>query len=369
MLTRTDLQKFVADPSTKSRVELAHELGGVVDGAAITEREREIAAEIFRLMARDAEVEVRAALAASLRASPKLPRDVALKLAADVDQVSLPLLEFSPALSDADLVAIIRAGGDTKQTAIARRDALSPTVASSIAEDAGPVAVTAMLANQTAMVSDAALATVLDRLGANEQVQVGLAHRPRLPVNVAERLVGLAGDSLQQYVVARHAVSPDVAADLVLRAREHATIGLSLASSEEDVQALVDSLHAGGRLTETLVTRALCTGDIDFFERALARIAGIPVTNAYALVHDPVGLQRLVARCGFSSGFLTTARAVIEIAHDLQLSGADQDRGGFAARMIERVLTQFAGETGADDSEYLLRRLAKLNESRSPTTG
>ena len=77
--------------------------------------------EILRVMAADAAELVRRALAVTLKESPLVPRDVALRLARDVETISLPLLTFSPVFLDGDLADIVRLGGPVRQLAIAKR--------------------------------------------------------------------------------------------------------------------------------------------------------------------------------------------------------------------------------------------------------
>lgn len=50
----------------------------------------------------------------TLRASPVIPRALALKLAKDVDSVALPILSASPAFTDDDLIEIARLGGPAR---------------------------------------------------------------------------------------------------------------------------------------------------------------------------------------------------------------------------------------------------------------
>ena len=49
----------------------------------------------------------------------------------------------------------------------------------------------------------------------------------------------------------------------------------------------VTQLRAKGRLTPALILRALCMGEIRFFEAAAAELAGIPFENAQVLARDP----------------------------------------------------------------------------------
>ena len=67
-------------------------------------REREIAEQIFRLLVKDTALAVREALAARIKNNPEIPRDIVLHMAADVEQVAVPVLEASAVFSDADLV-------------------------------------------------------------------------------------------------------------------------------------------------------------------------------------------------------------------------------------------------------------------------
>ena len=77
---------------------------------------------------------MRRALAVTLKASDALPRDVALRLSRDIDSIAGPVLAFSPAFSDEDLVEIVRASSEAKQIAVAERAALSAPVAGAVAQ-------------------------------------------------------------------------------------------------------------------------------------------------------------------------------------------------------------------------------------------
>jgi len=128
------------------------------------------------------------------------------------------------------------------------------------------------------------------------------------------------------------------------------------------VLKLVEQLHAGGRLTPTLVVRALCMGDLTFFEAALARRAGIPAANAYTLVHDrgQMGLARLFEKAEMPAGMLKIARIGVTTAEELSLTSGD-DRERFRKVMIERVLTQIDEDIDADNLDYLVGKLGKKN--------
>src|SRR6201996_3971588 len=115
-LTEDDLRMLVKGPTADDRALAAHKLCRAVDRDNLSREELAQAHEILRLMSRDATELVRRALAITLKASPVLPRDVALKLARDVETIATPVLNFSPAFTDEDLIELVRSGSATRQT-------------------------------------------------------------------------------------------------------------------------------------------------------------------------------------------------------------------------------------------------------------
>src|SRR5215469_18861005 len=107
-LTEADIRLLVRGQKPEERALVAHRLCRRIDRLELKSDERAEAQEILRLLAADAAEQVRRALAVTLKASPLVPRDVANRLARDVESIALPVLNFSPAFSDDDLVEIVR---------------------------------------------------------------------------------------------------------------------------------------------------------------------------------------------------------------------------------------------------------------------
>jgi len=369
-LTESDVSKLLADPSADNRAETAAKLALQFDQGNLSSSERAMAEQIFRIMVKDAEVRVREALSINLKENPNVPHDVAVTLAKDVDQVALPVLQFSDILSDDDLVQIVRSQNPSKQKAIAERAHVSATVAEAIVEDADKDAVVALVANEGAEISEKSLGKVIDKFGADEDIQAPMVRRSVLPVTIVERLVHQVSENLREHLLTHHEMPPSMAADLILQARERATISLSTDSSEDDVERLVNQLYDNGRLTPSIVLRALCMGDMKFFEYAMARRVGIPVLNARMLIHDSgdLGLDGLYTKSGMPRSFFPAVKAAISVAKEMSYDGEEGDRERYARRMLERVLTQY-GDLGVDfdndDLEYLL---AKMNDLPTATS-
>ena len=363
--TDEDVRQLLRGPTDEDRAIVAHRLCRRID-AGLSEGERKAAAELLRLMAADAAELVRRALAVTLRKSPYLPRDVALKLAADLDSIAAPVLAASPAFTDADLCEILRASGEAKQVAVASRPALSSTLTGALAAHACEPAVRAAVANDNADFSEHSLRLTLDRFAGSEAVTEGMALRRALPLSISERLVAMVSDEARRRLVDRHALSPATAMRIALGARERATLDLvDEAGRTRDVAAFVEHLHRQERLTASLLLRSLAHGHLSFVEHGLARLADLPHHRAWLLVHDagPLGLKAICDKAGLPRRLHAAFRAGVDTFRALQFEGVDAET--FQRRMLERFLTDpKTGAAPAEELDYLIARMDSLPEPR-----
>jgi len=360
-LTQADVARLLAEPSPAARAEVADKLAREINSTSLTEAELAIAQDIVRAMAKDVELMVRRALSQSLRSARHLPRDVAVRLAEDVEAVALPILAESPVLTDADLVALVGKGSAPKQEAIAGRADVSEPVADALVTQAAESAVATLMGNTGARITAASLGTAIDRFAGSERVKANMVHRSDLPASIAERLVVLVSERLQSYLVRHHELPVSVASDIVLQGREHATLQFSLGSSEQELEQLVRQMHRSQRLTPFLAMRALCLGDLAFFEVAMAVMAKVPVANARILVHDagPNGLASLYEKAGMPPRLLPAVRVAVSVVLGTEFDGGERDHERYRSRVITRILTQFE-DLPQEDLDYLLDKLSDV---------
>lgn len=364
-LSKDDVVRLLSDPSPTTRADLVVKVARQFEGDALSDSERSLAEEIIRVMASDAVLRVRQSLAENLKSSLNLPRDVALTMARDVEAVAIPILSVSQVLTDSDLMEVVRSGAEGKQTAIAGRPSVSPQVAEAIVEAASETAVATLVANEGAELAEGTLGRVIDRFGTSEAVQAPLVHRARLPITIAERLVAVVSEKMQQYLVTHHELSPKTAADLILQTRERATVTLLNGESDEvALERLVVQLQQSDRLTPSLLVRALCMGDLAFFEAALAHLANVPLTNARLLIHDVgrLGLKSIYDRAKMPAALMPACRIALDVLKETLYDGEEHDRERHRRRMIERILTQYE-DLASDDLDYLLDKLGDLMQT------
>ncbi|MBC06538.1 DUF2336 domain-containing protein [Thalassospira sp.] len=371
-ITKEDLSKLVQDPSGANRADTAEKISREFTTETLTDSERVLAEDIFRLMIRDAEVRVRKALAKNLAQTPLVPHDVAATLARDVDEVALPVLEFSEVLNDDDLVDIIGDNADSveKQRAIASRAYVSEVVSATLVDIGHEDVMVDLMSNQGAEISEVSLQKVVDDFGDNERIQKPMIERNHLPITIAERMVTLVSERMRSQLISRGHIPEGIVNAVMTQSQESATIGLLGDGVEErDVELLVEHLHNNNRLTSGLILRALCMGDVSFFEAALAKRAGVSLINTRILIHDsgPFGLEAIYNKAGMPEHFFPGVRAAIEVARETSFDGEEHDKERYSRRMIERVLTQYGDlgvEFDSDDVDYLMGRMLQLPGER-----
>ncbi len=361
-LTQADIEKLMCDPSPEARADTVGKIASYFGSGEFSDSERRLAEEIFRVLARDVEVQVREALSVHLKECPQIPHDIALSLAKDVDSVAIPVIEFSQVLTEDDLVEIINASGASRQSAVARRETVSERVSDALVDTRNEDVVATLMDNEGAEISDRSFEKAIVHFGESEKVNERMAYRAKLPIRIAERLVTLVSDKLKEHLATHHELPSGVTTDLILGMRERATLSLVRPGAESgDVEKLVRQLHENSRLTPSIILRALCMGDMAFFEAAVARRAGVPVVNARLLIYDEgeLGLNSIYKKALLPDALLPAVKMAVEVAEETGYDGQENDRERFTKRMIERVLTQFEDmDIGSDNLEYLL---AKLN--------
>lgn len=358
-LTEDDIHRLVKGETPEQRASVAHRLCRRMALDVLSDSERAHAQEIMSILAEDTAELVRRTLSITLRNSPVLPREIALKLARDVESVAIPVLEHSPSFSEEDLIEIVLSATAAKQCAVAGRERVSTTLTEIIAEYAAGEAVLRLAENDGADWSDKAFADSLKRFPVDANLHEALVEREYVPMHIAEKMVSLVSGKVFDMLVNRHELPAQLAIDLAAGARERATIDLvEQAGRTSDLPRFVSQLNLNGRLTHSLIIRALCLGHMGFVEHAMAELSGVPHQRVWLMIHDagPLGLQAVFDRAGLPRKYLPVFRAAVAVFHETDYDGGPRDRTRFRNRMVERVLTQFQA-LPREDVDYLLEKL------------
>ena len=165
-LTEQDIHRLMKGDTPEQRASVAHRLCRRIALDVLSEDERKYAEEIMAILADDAADLVRRTLSVTLRNSPILPREIALKLAQDIEAVAIPVLQDSPVFTEEDLIELVLSVTAAKQAAIAARDNISVTLTEVISEHGQVEAVRALSSNTHAEFTDRAYDDTLRRFHA-----------------------------------------------------------------------------------------------------------------------------------------------------------------------------------------------------------
>lgn len=358
-LTELDIRRLIKADDEDERASAAHKLCRSMERLPLDDEGRAAAEKILRLLAEDSAEMVRRAMAVTLKSSDLIPRDLARRLAADIETVALPIIACSPAFHDEDLIEIVRAGSAARQVAVAGRPSVSRDVADALAEHGVREAVRALASNDNADLSERALDFAVHRFGLAEDVVSALAYRQVLPLHITEQLIEIASETVREHLVSRHAIAPEIAVRLSQFARERATVDLiDQAAGQTDLAGFVSQLNARKALNASLLLRALARGRMTLFEHGLAELAQTPHQRAWLMVHDggPLGLKALYDRAGLPPRLFAAFRAGVDTWKALQSEGVDTSGDAFRERMLERFLSQRPA-VAREDLAYLMERL------------
>jgi len=363
-LNTDDVKNVVRHPDETVRAIAAQRVCRDIRSKILSDDERKFARKLLKHIAEDSAEMVRRALAVTLKNSPKLPRDVAVKLSEDIESIAVPVLTHSPVFTDEDLVEVLKSKAAAKIIAVAKRVSVSDHVARAIIRFGDSQAVAEVAANDGALISEQTASEMLDIYKNDDLIAESMIARRDLPPKIVEKMITLVSEDMAVKITQRHAVSPDVAIDLATRTRERATLDfIDQSWVSKDLKGLVARIHAEGRLTTSLLIRGICSGQMRFAEHGLARLSGISVQKAVLMIHDggPFGLKALCVRAGLNENMAQIIRAAVMIYRDLELSGLDYDRVYFQELMIERVLT-LPFELPEADQIWFLEKLDGFSE-------
>ena len=357
-----DIRTLVCHPARAKRAGAAQRICENYASAKLSPADRAVADKLLRAMAEDACQLVRAALVVTLHNSPELPRDVAVRLARDVDSIAVPLIKFSPVLTDNDLVTVLRSRAAAKIRAAAERARVSVELSRTIIRWGDGPAVARLASNDGAELDESTAREMVRLWHDDDLVAEAMVRRSDMPLDILETLVAHTSAETVLAMTARGA-GPHMAVDVANRARERATLRVSEAARRaNDMDELIDGLERLGRLTPSLVLRSLCQANMDFAEAALARMAGLSRSKVRLMLHTTdranggFAFRQLVRRAGLPSLHADVLAMATSLYGDLERAGVP-DRRAFASGMVERLATSGIA-LSEEDTGYLLECLA-----------
>ncbi|HEY7978649.1 MAG TPA: DUF2336 domain-containing protein [Rhizomicrobium sp.] len=278
------------DNDEEVRAELARKIGRLIPNLPqdTSDKMQALTIETLERLAEDQLPRVRRILAEEIKSLDCIPKRVIDMLARDVDEVAAPILEYSPLLSDADLVDIISsAQARFTLTVIAARKPLSANVSDAIATALDVPAVAALLANSTAEIREQTLEKIIDHGSRITEWHLPLVLRNDLSQRAIRRIAGFVSAALLDKLSARDGLDRETRSVLAKRVRARID-----EPDDEDADPSVQAqndvalLHKEGRLDDFAIERAAEAGKREFVIAALALLTRTPVETVRRIIQS-----------------------------------------------------------------------------------
>ncbi len=319
------------DEDEEVRCELAAKISRLIPhmSANETEKTRDLALEVISKLATDHLSRVRQILAEEIKESNLVPQHIVKKMAFDLEEiVCIPIIQYSPLLSDLDLLEIIsNAQVDGAVTAIANRASVSEEVSDAVIATKDVPAVAALLGNDNAQIREETLDNLLEHAEAVDAWHQPLVTRPELSMRAIRRIAGFVSLSLINVLAERNDLDGGV--ETYLRRRVRARIDKENLSVEdvdrlEAARMTVDQALENGTLDDDFVLEAIEEGNKEMVLMGLESLSSLPYTLVERMVASKNAkvVTSLVWKSGLSMRAAYAVQQRISKIHHSQLLAA-----------------------------------------------
>jgi uncharacterized protein (DUF2336 family) len=296
--------RLAGDRDEAVRGELAGKIARLAPGLSADDQDRlrRMTYQALEMLARDQITMVRRILAEALKDVAGAPPEVIGRLARDAEiAVAGPVLQFSPVLTDEDLLDIIVSSPISGAlAAISRRSRVAWPVADAIAESDDIEAVAVLLSNESAQIREETLDRLVDRAIDHEIWHAPLVRRPHLSAKTTRKLARFVADSLLRTLADRHDLDAETA-EAVAQAVQKRFDDAGATPIDAALERAL-ALARSGQLDETIIDTALSGGDQPFVLAALSVSANLParVVEKVVKTQSAKGIVAVTWKAGLS---------------------------------------------------------------------
>jgi len=305
VVSPSDLASLARSRSTDDRRRLLLGIAALCEATPPGAEASPVLGDIFMIIARQAERDIRVALSESLAGAEWAPPALIAMLALDEIEIARPVIARSPLLKDHDLLRVLVEATIEHQIEVARRPHISGRIAEAIIDRGEPASLTALAGNRTADLSEDAMRRLVEHSRRIAALRAPLTRHPRLNEALAEYLYQWVGEALRQAIGERFridevklasAMDTAVAAGGPHTQPPAAAASPSALDSDEMERRLVAKLQNAGQLRAGFLIRAVREKRLGLFEHALAALGGFSIIHVRAAILRP-GPDALFLAC------------------------------------------------------------------------
>lgn len=285
-----NLVTLARDKTPAARAVLLDNMTGFFE-LQLKEQEKELASDVLLSLIRQAETDLRKALAERLAENENVPLRVVLTLANDDISVAESVLKHSPVLNEFDLMCIIMSHSADHWAAIAVRRDLTENMIASLAQKKDVKTAVSLLNNKHVTIQNSALEIFAEMSKTAYELNIPLIHRSELPAELAQSIYAEVGEEVRVLLTSRF---PD--ADFTKAVKE----------ALDDIQNVVTKATAKNTIMPAPVTgrvqvlpskmvEALRLGQLTYFKAMFAEYTGLKVCMVDTLLKQKGGRGLAIA--------------------------------------------------------------------------
>lgn len=292
------LASLAKDGRSDAQTELFDAVSELLD-MELSPRESELVADVLIGLVRQAELDIRQALAEKLSILDNAPLRIILQLANDEIEVAGSILRHSPVLGDMDLTYIIKSHGPSYWQAIAQREQLSTAVMNLLAETRDLETALQLVQNENIRLSEHTLVVLSDIAQQSDRLAAPLLRRDEVSVDIARRLYQYVGAEIRAHIENEYGVKDtgiaEALSEVIVELTEANESANEFSPSISMLKA-ADRYKEKGLLTTKLMLGALRRGQIQSFVAQYARYTGLAPKTVVEILQQPSG-QGLAVTC------------------------------------------------------------------------
>lgn len=362
-LNSQDVADLANSPSIENKGIIAQKVSSMYNSRTITPASAKLAEDIFRIMIRDTESQVREALSHSLKNCSNLPADVVDSIIKDADNIALPFIQYYSSLTDEDLIKIIDSQKKGRQKAVALRQNVSSELSDYIVNTCSSDIVAFLVSNEGADIKETTFDTIVDKYSQDEDIKTNMIHRSELPVSIIEKIVDSLSYKLKNHLMLNHNLPKDLASNLVEDVKEKMTLNISEEySTDKQIEELVHQLYKANRLTSGLITRAICLGDLSFFEYALVYLSETPIAEVRKILFNNQAdfmVRNLLRKAFIPKSMFPAIFSALKVIREIRFDCGRSNKKAFGHKVVERILSYIKDneDLSQEDIKYLISKI------------
>jgi len=274
------------------REELAYKIGRLVP--TLTENESQQLAEmtfqVLEILAQDQVPQIRSIIAEEIKHLVNVPKRLLKRLAEDAEiTVAGPILEYSPLLTDEQILQIVTSGlrGGLLE-AVARRKNISNRISQAVVDQDEDPAIAELLKNQTAEISEKLMEEIAMQAETRPDLHLPLVDRRSLSKATLRRIATFVSAALVERMISSNKLEEDLAHEIRLAVRERIDAGdIEEEKSKSAADAKeADRLFRAGKLDEYAVLDAIDEGNLEFLQRSYELLTDLPSDHVDRMLHS-----------------------------------------------------------------------------------